>query len=327
MGKPAARITDMHICPKVNPGPVPHVGGPIVMGSPNVLIGSLPAARVGDMAVCVGPPDKVSSGSTGVLINGKQAARLGDSTAHGGKIIVGMPTVLVGGGGGGGGSTGGGTDTNVKSTVKAGTDVGGFAGLPEMKNFLATSLAESVVAQASNVEPKVTSAMKEVAADNNAEMEGLEYRLKSSESLSRKIATDSMDQNISMPEAADNISDALRYTMIVDEAQFGETAKNVISSLETKGYKKVRVKNTFKDGAVYKGINTNLESPDGQILELQFHTKESFNIKQNVNHKLYEEARLPSTTVPKQKQLVKQMQSNSAKIKQPKNVDSIKNYP
>ncbi|MGD8560125.1 MAG: PAAR domain-containing protein, partial [Gammaproteobacteria bacterium] len=66
MGKPAARITDMHICPKTNPGPVPHVGGPIVMGSPNVLIGNLPAARVGDMAVCVGPPDKVSAGSSGV---------------------------------------------------------------------------------------------------------------------------------------------------------------------------------------------------------------------------------------------------------------------
>ncbi len=127
MGKPAARITDMHICPKTNPGPVPHVGGPIVMGSPNVLIGNLPAARVGDMAVCVGPPDKVSAGSSGVLINGKQAARLGDSTAHGGKIVMGMPTVLVGGGGGGGGSTGGSTDTSVKSTVTAGSPVGAAA--------------------------------------------------------------------------------------------------------------------------------------------------------------------------------------------------------
>jgi len=96
MGMPAARIGDMHICPKVNPGPVPHVGGPIVIGAPTVLIGSMPAARVGDMAVCIGPPDKVSSGSSSVTITGKPAARLGDSSGHGGKIVVGCPTVLIG---------------------------------------------------------------------------------------------------------------------------------------------------------------------------------------------------------------------------------------
>ena len=96
MGKPAARIGDMHVCPKMNPGPVPHVGGPIVLGAPTVLIGSMPAARVGDMAVCVGPPDKVSAGSSTVIISGKPAARLGDSSAHGGKIVAGCPTVLIG---------------------------------------------------------------------------------------------------------------------------------------------------------------------------------------------------------------------------------------
>lgn len=96
MGMPAARISDMHICPKVNPGPVPHVGGPIALGSANVLIGGLPAARVGDMAICVGPPDKISKGSGTVQINGKPAARMGDSTGHGGKIVVGCPTVLIG---------------------------------------------------------------------------------------------------------------------------------------------------------------------------------------------------------------------------------------
>lgn len=109
MGKPAARISDMHVCPKMNPGPSPHVGGPIVLGSGNVLIGNMPAARVGDMAICIGPPDKVSTGSSGVQINGKAAARMGDSTAHGGKIVVGCPTVLIGGGGGGGSGTVGST--------------------------------------------------------------------------------------------------------------------------------------------------------------------------------------------------------------------------
>lgn len=96
MGKPAARQGDMHICPKVEPGPVPHVGGPILEGSTDVLINGLPAARVGDAALCVGPADKISSGSSTVFINGKPAARMGDSCAHGGKIIIGSSNVFIG---------------------------------------------------------------------------------------------------------------------------------------------------------------------------------------------------------------------------------------
>lgn len=93
---PAARITDMHTCPMFN-GPVPHVGGPIIPpGAPTVLIGGLPAARVGDMATCVGPPDSIIVGSSTVMIGGAPAARLGDSTAHGGVIILGCPTVFIG---------------------------------------------------------------------------------------------------------------------------------------------------------------------------------------------------------------------------------------
>lgn len=94
---PSARIGDFHVCPKVNPGPVPHVGGPVVVGQPNVLIAGMPAARLGDMAVCVGPPDKIAKGSATVKIGNKPAARMGDSTAHGGVVIVGAPTVLIGG--------------------------------------------------------------------------------------------------------------------------------------------------------------------------------------------------------------------------------------
>ncbi|MFO0756456.1 MAG: PAAR domain-containing protein [Byssovorax sp.] len=98
MGLPAARVTDMHTCPKVEPGPVPHVGGPILpAGAPTVLIEKMPAARKGDMAVCVGPPDTIAVGSGTVKIEGKEAARLGDATEHGGVIVLGAPTVLVGG--------------------------------------------------------------------------------------------------------------------------------------------------------------------------------------------------------------------------------------
>lgn len=96
----AARLTDMHTCPMQTPGlpPVPHVGGPIIgPGVPTVLIGKLPAAVMCDMATCVGPPDTIIKGSTTVMIGGKPAARMGDTTAHGGSIIMGCPTVIIGG--------------------------------------------------------------------------------------------------------------------------------------------------------------------------------------------------------------------------------------
>jgi uncharacterized Zn-binding protein involved in type VI secretion len=97
MGSPASRLTDMHVCPMLTVL-VPHVGGPILApGAPTVLIGGLPAARVTDMAVCVGPPDVIVLGSFTVLTMGMPQARIGDLTAHGGTIILGDFTVLVGG--------------------------------------------------------------------------------------------------------------------------------------------------------------------------------------------------------------------------------------
>lgn len=96
MGQPSARITDLHVCPMVT-GVVPHVGGPIILGCPTVLIGSQPAARVGDLATCVGPVDSIVKGSATVLIGGQPAARIGDMTVHGGVITTGLPTVLIGG--------------------------------------------------------------------------------------------------------------------------------------------------------------------------------------------------------------------------------------
>jgi len=97
---PAARVGDMHTCPMQTPGtpPIPHVGGPILPpGVPTVLIGGVPAAVVGTMCTCTGPPDTIVKGSATVMIQGRPAARLGDLTAHGGAIVAGCPTVLIGG--------------------------------------------------------------------------------------------------------------------------------------------------------------------------------------------------------------------------------------
>ncbi len=111
---PAARVTDMHTCPMVT-GVVPHVGGPILpAGHPMTIIGGLPAARIGDMLTCVGPPDVIVKGSPTVIIGGMPAARMGDNTAHGGVIVLGHMTTMIGdsgSGGGGGGAAGGGGET------------------------------------------------------------------------------------------------------------------------------------------------------------------------------------------------------------------------
>lgn len=93
----AARITDMHTCP-MSDGPKPHVGGPLLPGgNSTVLIGGLPASVVGDSCVCAGPTDSLVMGSSSVLIGGKPAVRMGDSTAHGGVVVLGCMTVMIGG--------------------------------------------------------------------------------------------------------------------------------------------------------------------------------------------------------------------------------------
>ena len=122
MGRPAARLTDMHVCPMVT-GVVPHVGGPITSpGAITVLVGKLPAARVGDMAVCVGPPDFIAPpGAPTVLISSQPAARMGDMTVHGGRIVFGCFTVLIGNSGGGGSGGGG----------AAGPTLCGTGGIPD----------------------------------------------------------------------------------------------------------------------------------------------------------------------------------------------------
>lgn len=97
---PASRLTDMHVCPMVTPAPVPvpHVGGPISgPGAPTVLTGSMPQSVMGDMAVCVGPPDSVVKGSATVMVMSKPAIRMGDTCAHGGAVVGCFPTVMIGG--------------------------------------------------------------------------------------------------------------------------------------------------------------------------------------------------------------------------------------
>ena len=100
MPMPAARLGDNHVCPMVTPAPapVPHGGGPIIKGSHNVITSKMPQARITDMATCVGPPDPIVMGASTVLVNKLPPVRIvQDTCTHGGKIVVGAPTVLIGG--------------------------------------------------------------------------------------------------------------------------------------------------------------------------------------------------------------------------------------
>lgn len=120
MGQPAARVGDMHVCPFWD-GPKPHVGGPVLpAGVPTVLIGGMPAAVSGNMCTCAGAPDIIAKGSATVFIGGMPAARMGDMTAHGGSIVVGCFTVLIGDAGSGGSSGGGGAGANTTGKIPAG---------------------------------------------------------------------------------------------------------------------------------------------------------------------------------------------------------------
>lgn len=501
MGQPAARVGDMHVCPMVTPGvpPIPHVGGPILPpGGITVLIGGMPAAVVGNMCVCVGPPDSIVKGSLGVFICGMPAARMGDMTAHGGTIVVGFPTVLIGDiGGGGGGSvpssalssfikkiiatleesiktdtqnavekemnailkkvnakkgtdncghiidgvvaalTGKGIKTvsteqdgsfdaidarlgsktdftnptsfedifadlkksepgsmrvigvdygdgkshviiavNVKGTVgiMEGQQNIGFITDPAVANKIynankkstiasspvtkttsgiveykkdgtaplgvlstiekeaAKSVASKLVSTAKEAEANITAILSDIAQKSSAKMEGLEYRLKSVESLTRKLETAaaasvevgaSANYADALKSESESVRDVLRYTFVTDEKKYTDSYDKAVKEMESKGYSLVKSKNTWEKGSPYKGINASFKSPDGQVFELQFHTAQSLATKQ-ATHELYEEFRLSTTSSSRKAELSSIMAEISDGIPTPNGVDKIK---
>ena len=113
-------------------------------------------------------------------------------------------------------------------------------------------------------------------------MVGLKHRIKEADSLTRKIETgaDPLD-----------IKDALRYTMTFSPDRFTEGVKGVFRQLYAMGFDTVKIKNTFEPDKIYKGINCAFKHESGQVFELQFHTPDSFFVKQELNHKIYDVAR------------------------------------
>lgn len=180
--------------------------------------------------------------------------------------------------------------------------------------------------QAVEIEPKITKAVTTIIASVDGEVAGLEYRLKSMDSLKRKIETE-MTAGISEQQAIDNIKDVIRYTAIFSPENFVTQYREMQSALEKQGYKTIIVKNTWRDGAVYKGINTfitTLVKKDNVIFEMQYHTSESFALKNGELHQLYERFRDPNTEQEEKEKLYIEMQKLSAKLVMPKDIQKIK---
>lgn len=189
----------------------------------------------------------------------------------------------------------------------------------------AQSLAAQRVSDAKAKEPQMTALMQKCASEAGGEMVGLDFAVKGEGSLTRKITSEIKDKGITAEEAAASMKDVNRYTMQLNEKNFTNGFNGTMKSLQDNGYEVVRVKNSLaKEDAEYRGINCNIKSPDGSIWELQFHTAKSLEIKE-VNHKLYEEQRLDTTSKARKTELGEQMIKNAKSIPTPDNVGSIKN--
>lgn len=176
-------------------------------------------------------------------------------------------------------------------------------------------------------EPKITSELQDISKNTGAKLVGLDYRLKSKESYLRKVGSDSMnslDPKI-INDTISNTNDVIRYTYQANGNKLVEAITNVTGEMEAKGYSKLKLKNTWDDKRnPYKGVNGIYVSPDGQKFEVQFHTSESFKLKNGNMHKLYEEYRLDSTTTERRAEISKEMFVLSSKLIKPKDINKIK---
>lgn len=185
-------------------------------------------------------------------------------------------------------------------------------------------LAEALHDRAERVEPALTKAMQDLAKAEGGELAGLAFRLKSEASTIDKIKADSIEKQISAHDAANEISDEVRYTVVFDPADYVTHTRALLDDLKSRGYEINRFRNTWSDGGAYKGINTQVVNKNGYRWELQFHTDESFKLKNDVNHKLYEQWRkIPDKSDPEAIRLDEQMTANANALANPPGVENF----
>ena len=171
----------------------------------------------------------------------------------------------------------------------------------------------------------VTELMKESVTGSGGRLEGLDYRVKTKESLDRKVAP-LVNKGASYQEAIEKQYDLMRYTSVASPNKLVYNYNISMNNLKKRGFNHIETKNTFNiDNAVYKGINVKLEHAQYGKVELQFHTQESFDLKNGLLHNLYEKQRV-SQSYDEIKSLNEKMIELSSKLTTPKNINKIKNY-
>lgn len=180
---------------------------------------------------------------------------------------------------------------------------------------------------AKNMEPEITADLSQIVEESGGELTGLEFRLKTKGSLERKVLSDMKLTGLSEKEVMERIYDNVRYTSLFNADSLVEGYRSIVEKLQKKGYNILRVKNTMgNESASYWGINTVVENPKGYKFELQFHTPQSFKVKQELNHSLYEEFRKEGTSLERKIELEGLMKEHNMSIKLPQDVSLIESY-
>lgn len=224
----------------------------------------------------------------------------------------------------------GGSASTLGSGKGAGDSGKSEDGQPDVTKHIANT-AQTNIAKASKEEPETTKDLADVLKKNGSQFSGLKFRLKTNESLARKIATDLESEglkstNENIQKIANSIHDNLRYTAICDPKTYVKQYEGIVKDLESKGYEVVKAKNTFADpNSSYKGLNTQVRNKNGYIFELQFHTKQSVIIKEEM-HKLYDISRDPKQSKAAREKADAKMWELSKKVILPDNVDDIKSF-
>lgn len=186
------------------------------------------------------------------------------------------------------------------------------------------SYAKGLRSEAMEREPLVSS-MLQLMESRGVKLEGFDHRIKGESSLARKIRNDAAYVGCEEGAVADLIHDVLRYTYVLPEDTFVDEFARIRAGLESAGYNMVEVKNTLKlERNGYRGVNTKVVVPGGYVFELQFHTRRSLDVKERLNHPLYEKARLASTPASEKKRLYDEMVRNSMRIPMPSGIGKVR---
>ena len=191
----------------------------------------------------------------------------------------------------------------------------------QTKEDVDLSISE-IIAYSQKIEPKITSDLTSIMDKVGGKLVGLDFRLKSQSSLKRKIETEIAD-GFTHSQAVNKIRDAIRYTTVFKEKDFVTRYKAMQYLLAIKGYKTIVVKNTWKNDSAYKGVNTFIQNENGDVFEMQYHTQQSFDVKNGLLHKLYEKFRDLRTPIHEKEKLLLEMRKLSSKIKIPEGVEFI----